>query len=267
MTKPITEVELRQLATQLRADVRGRKKRVPHSRAAKGSVDEAYALQRQYQQLLFEEGLGNIVGYKIALTSQAMQEMVGVDHPLAGAIFESALQTGNVQIALQDFQHLGLEFELAVKLKGSLGPIAGGHNVESVASAVGSIAPAFELVEDRDADYSNIDAYSLIAENCWNAGVIIGDYRADYDVANLALCATSLTVDGEMQDSAKVGDVMGHPFEVVAWVANLLLDQGRQLEAGMMVMTGSSMKTRFPTPGSHFQFNIDGVGSISTSTV
>lgn len=262
-SKTLSTEQVDQLARQLRAQVLAREKRVPHSRAKTGSVAEAYQVQRAYQRLLTDEGLGEIVGYKIALTSQTMQEMVGVNHPLAGAIFESVVEPGGGSIRLADFVRIGLEFEIAVKLKQDLGPRGGGHDIDSVAEAVASVAPAFELVEDRNADYDNIDAYSLIAENCWNAGVVVGDFTENYNVATFADTATTLELNGTAMDHSVVGDAMGHPFAVVAWVANLLLDQGRRLESGMIVMTGSSMKTRFPTTGDEFKFTVDGLGAVS----
>ena len=47
---------------------------------------------------------------------------------------------------------------------------------------------------------------------------------------------------------------MGHPFEAVAWVANLLNRRGRMLRSGMIVMTGSSITTKFPAPGDRVRF-------------
>ena len=70
--------------------------------------------------MLQADGRGDIVGYKIALTSKAMQQMCGVDQPLAGAIFSSVVQQSPAQISLADFQHVGVEFEVAVKLSADL---------------------------------------------------------------------------------------------------------------------------------------------------
>ncbi len=267
MSNSLSSEQIQRLAGELRAQVLGRERRVPHSRATEGTVAEAYAVQREYQQLLQAEGQGAIVGYKIALTSQAMQEMVGVDHPLAGALFQSALRRDGESVNLSDYGRLGLEFEIAVQLDRALGPRKGGHTIETVADAVRAVAPAFELVDDRNADYDKIDAYSLIAENCWNAGVIVGEFVTQFDAPGLPGLATSLTLNETATDQSLVGDVMGHPFEVVAWVANLLLGQGRQLEADMIVMTGSSMKTQFPVAGDEFVFSVDTLGSVAVSTV
>ena len=43
-----------------------------------------------------------------------------------------------------------------------------------MAPAVADAMPAFELIEDRNADYTHTEAASLIVENCWNSGVVVG---------------------------------------------------------------------------------------------
>ena len=49
----------------------------------------------------------------------------------------------------------------------------------------------------------------------------------------------------------------------MAWLANLLNGRGRMLDRGMIVMTGSSITTKFPAPGDRVRFAIDGLGEIS----
>ena len=56
---------------------------------------------------------------------------------------------------------------------------------------------------------------------------------------------------------------MGHPFEAVAWLANLLNRRGRRLERDMIVMTGSSITTKFPAPGDRVRFVIEGLGEAT----
>ena len=53
-------------------------------------LDDAYRIQDALHRLLAAAGRGEIAGWKIALTSKAMQQMTGVDQPAAGAIFSTA---------------------------------------------------------------------------------------------------------------------------------------------------------------------------------
>jgi 2-keto-4-pentenoate hydratase len=73
---------------------------------------------------------------------------------------------------------------------------------------------------------------------------------------------TRCWVNDQPAGEGKTGDAMGHPFEAAAWLANLLNRRGRTLERGMIVMTGSSITTKFPAPGDRVRFAIDGLGEV-----
>ena len=258
----LSQAEIEQAARRLFNETKLRLSRSRMPEADTGSIDDAYRVQEVLQQLLLQDGFGAIVGYKIALTSKAMQAMCGVDHPLAGAIFSSVVHQSPARLPLTQFIKLGVEFETAVKLGADLPAQAGPHTRTSVAAAVTACMPAFELVEDRNADYNNLEAFGLIADNCWNGGIVLGQPVSDWQSLDLENAATRLWLNGEPAGEGKVGDAMGHPFEVVAWVANLLNQSGKALQKDMIVMTGSSITTKFPKVGDQLRFAIDGMGEV-----
>jgi len=226
-------------------------------------LDDAYRIQDALHRLLAEAGRGEIVGWKIALTSKAMQQMTGVDQPAAGALFAKVVQPSGVRISLAGYHHLGAEFEVAVRLGDALPASGGPWTRASVADRVAACMPAFELVEDGDADYKTLDAFTLIAQNTWNGGVVLGPSVAAWRPVDLESAVTRCWINDRPQGQGKTGDAMGHPFEAVAWVANLLNRRGRQLDRGMIVMTGSSITTKFPAPGDRVRFAIDGLGEVT----
>jgi 2-keto-4-pentenoate hydratase len=79
---------------------------------------------------------------------------------------------------------------------------------------------------------------------------------------DLERAVTRCWIDDLPVGEGRTGDAMGHPLEAVAWLANLLNRRGRSLEAGMVVMTGSSITTRFPAAGDRIRFAIDGLGEV-----
>ncbi len=228
-----------------------------------GPLDDAYAIQDALHRLMADAGRGEIAGWKIALTSKAMQQMTGVDQPAAGAIFSTVVHPSPARIDLAAYHHLGVEFEVAVRLAEGLPPGGGPWTRASVAGRVAACVPAFELVEDGDADYKMLDAFTLIAQNTWNGGVVLGTAPADWRGVDLETAVTRCWINDQPGGQGKTGDAMGHPLEAVAWVANLLNRRGRQLERGMIVMTGSSITTKFPSPGDRVRFAIDGLGEIA----
>jgi 2-keto-4-pentenoate hydratase len=151
-------------------------------------------------------------------------------------------------------------------------PAAGApYTREQVAARVDACAPAFELVEDGQVDYDRIDAPTLVVDNCWNGGVLLGDWVEDDSAhwlgESFTSSATVLELGGEELDRGRVCDAMGHPLEAVAWVANLMARRGRQTAEGTFVMTGSSGRTVFPEAGTHARSRVEGLGQVSATIV
>lgn len=229
-------------------------------------LDDAYRIQDALHRLLTEAGRGEIAGWKIALTSTAMQRMTGVDQPAAGALFSTAVHPSPARVDLAAYHHLGVEFEVAVRLAEDLPASAGPWTRASVAGRVAACLPAFELVEDGEADYTALDAFTLIAQNTWNGGVVLGAPVTAWRGIDLETAPTRCWINEQPAGQGKTGDAMGHPLEAVAWVANLLNRRGRRLERGMLVLTGSSITTKFPAPGDRVRFAIDGLGEVVLET-
>ena len=217
------------------------------------SLENAYLVQDAFIDIMLSRG-EQIVGWKVALTSKAMQEFCGVDHPLSGAIFRSRVDESPSQVSLNAHRHLGLECEIAVRVGKDLEPGAEPHTKESVIDAVDTCYPAFELIEDRDADYDAPNPFDSVSENAWNAGVVLGASIGNWKELDLVETPTVLEVNGEVLGSGRTGDALGHPFEAVAWLANHLNSRNRSLRAGEFVMTGSTVITYFPAAGDQVNF-------------
>ena len=230
---------------------------------APASLSEAYDVQDEVHRLFREAGWGELAGHKIALTSQAVQELCGVDQPAGGAIFARTVHRSPATVRMADFMHLGLEFELGVRLGGDLPASGAPYTRASVAAAVGACMPAFELIEDRGADYGDLDAASILTDKCWCGGVVLGPEMTGWRELDLTTTPVALVWNGETIDQGVTGAAMGHPFEGLAWLANLLAGRGRAMQAGEIVITGSALRTRFPETGDEITYHIAGLGEAS----
>src|SRR5262249_4638665 len=139
---------------------------------APSSIDEAYAAQEALATL-WEPRLGPVAGRKIATTTRIMQEVMGIDHPCGGLIFASRIHRAPATITKADYVNVRIECELAVRLGRDLPGEPAGYTRASVRPAIGQIMAAFELIEDRKADYKSTSALSLIADNAWNGGRLL----------------------------------------------------------------------------------------------
>jgi 2-oxo-3-hexenedioate decarboxylase/2-keto-4-pentenoate hydratase len=236
---------------------RARYQNLPEAIAPR-TVAEAYAAQAELCKL-WTPRLGPVAGLKIATTTKVMQALMGIDHPCMGTIYASCVHASPATIAKGDFINVRVECELAVRLGRGLPRAAAPYTRESVRAAVSHIMAAFELIEDRHADYKATRALSLIADNAWNGGIVIGQERPLPAGMELDGIAGMLQSNGRVTERGKTDDPMG----ALAWLANNAVECGRPLGAGMVVITGSVIPTVDIAPGERLDFTLDGVGETT----
>ena len=229
------------------------------------SLEEGYRVQHLLNRRFAEAGRGAPAGYKVGLTSEAIQTMYGSDQPISGVVFETAVHRSPARIALANYARLGIEFELAVEVGSAFRPEDAPFARGDAAARIAACMPAFELIEDRHADHDDVDALSILADNAWCAGVVLGPRRTDWRALDLAGTPVSLRVNDDPPASALTGAAMGNPLNSLVWLANQLASRGTSLEAGMIVMTGSTLATRFPAAGDRFVYEIQGLGAVEAT--
>lgn len=223
------------------------------------TVADAYDIQDKYVALLAREN-GEPAGYKVGLTSATMQAFCGIDHPIAGVVLGSRVHRSPGKARRADFGRLGLEFEIAVRIKSDIPVTDKPFTAEAIAPHIGGVCAAIELVDDRAADYANLDVRSLVADNSWNAGIVLSEFRSPWP--DLAPLLGRATRNGDLIGEGFGRDILGHPFNSAAWLATHLAARGTALRAGQVVMTGSVMKTIFPDQDAHYRFEIEGLGAV-----
>lgn len=233
-------------------------------RLAPRSVEDAYAIQEALRRLRAAT-LGPVAGHKVALTSTVMQKMVGFDSPFAGPLHSAIIHRSPAKLRLADYIHLGIECELAATLGADLPAMKAPYTRSQVAEAVDTLMPAFELVDDRYTDYTQISSLilTLIADNAWNAGIVLGAPVRNWHSLDLAAIRGVLKLNGAVAGEGYGRDVLGHPFDALAWLINTLAGQGRSMTKGMVVMTGSMIATQFVSPGDALNFSLDDLGELS----
>jgi 2-keto-4-pentenoate hydratase len=260
----IDEPKVERIATQI-FEAHARRARFERLRGelAPSSLDEAYAVQDAVHRKFTAAGWGELGGHKIALTSRAVQELCGVDQPAGGANFARTIHTSPATLRIGDFMRLGLEFELGLRLGRDLPPTGAPYDRASVAPAVATCMAAFELIEDRNADYADLDAASILTDKCWCGGVVLGPEIPDWHHLDLASLPVELVGDGKVIERGTTGAVMGHPFEALAWLANHHAARDRGMSAGEIVITGSALRTRFPDAGDAITYRIASLGEVA----
>ena len=258
-----TQAEIRAVAERRFAEHRDREVYSPLGAMMLDSIDEGYQAMEKLVELW--QGRGPIGGYKIALTSKPIQELCGVDQPCGGYVFRETIHQSPANLSLGDFNGLALEFELAVRLASDIPAEAAPFDAERIREYVGACYPAFELIDDRRADYATLDAISMLADNIWCGGVVLGPEVTDCQDFDMAATPVHLTWNGKKAEDSVTGAAMGSPMISLAWLANLAAERGWPMRKDMIVITGSTLATKHPKPGDHAAYTIEGMGTVEVS--
>jgi 2-keto-4-pentenoate hydratase len=235
---------------------------MPAALAPRG-IEEAYAVQDAFVARKARD-CGDVAGHKIALTTSRMRALVGLDAPIAGRLHARQLVRGPASVRAADYGRLVVEFEIAARMRSDLPPTSAPYSIEQVAAAVGTVMPAFELADDRNADYATLAARGLemAADNAWAEGVVLGEPTADWRDIDLAALRGTASINGTAVGEGQGADSMGHPFAALAWVASHLAGRGQALRAGDIVITGSLVTSKFPRSGDRLRFDAGALGAV-----
>ena len=139
----------------------------PHTEA------EGYRIQRAVHDLLLPQ-FGARAGYKIGCTSAVMQQYLNIPHPCSGGVFERGVFDSGARLRAKDFVRVGVECEIAVQLARDLAPSLAPFTADSVAPAIEAYLPAIEIVDDRYVDWQTLGAPTLVADDFFAAGCVLG---------------------------------------------------------------------------------------------
>ena len=172
-----------------------------------------------------------------------MQEYLDIPHPCGGSVFARGVHQSGVSLRHADFVRVGVECEIAVRLARDLAPSAAPFTADAVAQAVEAYLPAIEIVDDRYVDWQTLGAPTLVADDFFAAGCVLGKPVARSAAPDLLDVVGRALVNGDEAGRGTGADVLGHPHHALAWLANHLAAGGKGLRAGQIVLTGSLVKT------------------------
>ncbi len=207
-------------------------------------------------------GLGPVAGHKIGCTTKVMQEFLRIPNPCAGGVFANTIYQTPATIPHASFLHVGVECEIVVRLAADLIGQNAPFTAQSVSDAVECLMVGMEIVDDRYVDYKSLDTPTLIADDFFDAGCVLGTPVHDWRKLDITALMGTTRINGTEVGHGCGADVMGHPFNALAWLANSLAQRGRGLRAGEFVFTGSVVETKWLNRGDRVAMEIDGLGAV-----
>jgi len=225
---------------------------------------EGYRVQRAVHDLMLPAS-GALVGYKIGCTSKVMQEYLDIPHPCGGGVFARGVHESGVALQAADFVRVGVECEIAVRLARDLSPSEEPFTAEWVMEAIEAYMPAIEIVDDRYQQWETLGAPTLIADDFFAAGCVLGAPRPRNAAPDLLKVAGRTLINGKETGRGTGADVLGHPHQALAWLANHLASEGKGLHAGQIVLTGSLVKTVWLNARDRVVMELEGLGRVEAN--
>ena len=222
---------------------------------------EGYAVQSALLRASGETGFG----WKIAATSTAGQQHIGVGGPLAGRLVASRRRASGDTVSLEGNTMRVAEAEFAFRIGRDLRADRSGRPlaVDEVMSAVQAIHLAIEVPNSRLADFATAGEAQLIAEFACACFVVLGDdVAADWRALDLSRHAVTVRRNDAVVATGSGANVLGDPRIALTWLANELTSQGLFLAAGDVVITGTSVVPVPVSPGDVITCDFGVLGAV-----
>jgi 2-keto-4-pentenoate hydratase len=255
----LTEEQRAEVADRLRVAERERAPIPPLTETHPG-IDAVDAYEIQLINIRRRLAAGGVVhGHKVGLSSEAMQQMMGVDEPDYGHLLADMALRPDEPVPVDRYCYPRVEVETGFVLGADL---PGEDCTEAdVLAATERVVPAIELIDSRIADW-RIRLADTIADNASSAGYVIGEGVAPGGLDLTAIEAT-LHRDGEFVVAGRSDAVLGDPVVAVAWLARKVASFGVRLHAGHVILPGSCTRAIDVARGQTFTADFTELGSVS----
>lgn len=230
-------------------------------------MDDAYAIQNEIYRAKIAQGR-KVIGWKIGLTSKAMQYALNIDIPDSGILFDDMLFAHGAVVPAGRFIQPRIEAEIAFVLKAPLG----GADVtrDDVLAATDFVAPSIEILDTRiqrmDVNTGRTrKVFDTISDNAANAGIVLGPQRHAVDAVDLRWVGAITSRNGEVEETGLGAGVLNNPVESVVWLARRMAQYGQSIEPGQIILSGSFIRPVECPSGAHIHADFGTFGEVEIS--
>lgn len=229
------------------------------------TMDDAYSIQGEWVRQKLARGRV-AKGWKIGLTSKAMQQALNINIPDSGVLLDDMFFDDGGTIPKSRFIQPRVEAEIAFVMQR---PLAGPNvSAADVMAATEYVAPSLEILDTR---IVRIDTptkktrtiFDTISDNAANAGIVLGRQRHRPDGFDLRWAGAIVSRNGEVEETGLGAGVLNDPALGIAWLANRLAQYGQSIAAGDVVLSGSFIRPVEAPPGSLIEADFGPFGHVS----
>ena len=227
-------------------------------------MDDAYAVQAAIMRAKLAAGR-RVIGWKIGLTSKAMQYALNIDIPDSGVLFDDMAFESGRTVPAGRFIQPRIEAEIAFVMARPLG----GADVtrDDVLAATDHVAPSLEILDTRikrkdPASGAARTVFDTISDNAANAGVVLGPARHAVDAFDLRWVGAVVMREGEVEETGLGAGVLNDPVESVVWLARRMAQYGQNIAPGEVILSGSFIRPVECPPGSQIRADFGAFGGV-----
>ena len=226
------------------------------------TVEDSYRIQEMFLEHRFAEGR-TIRGYKVGLTSKAMQEMTGSTEPDYSAMTDDLFLPEDTPIPHSDFFRPMIEIEIAFVMKEALkGP---GILPVDVIRATDFVLPSIEIVDFRVGPGPGMTVTDTVADLAACGAAVLGSNPRRLDQIDIRRVHGQMLINGDVVQEGYSSAVLGSPVTSVAWLANKLSEFGVTFEPGHTILTGSFVRAMPVKSGDTVVARFDnGLGDVTS---
>lgn len=264
----MTPEEIEAAARQLReAEVTGVQCALLSLTHPEMTLDEAYAVQAAFVAMKQAAGARRI-GWKIGLTSRAMQQALGIDTPDSGVLLDDMLFPDEAAIPEGRFIQPRVEAEIAFVMKA---PLAGTAVTRAdVLATTDYVSPALEILDTRirriDPETGRARIITdTVSDNAANAGIVLGAARHGVEAVDLRWVGAILKRDGVVEETGLGAGVLDDPVTGILWLVHRLARYGQGIAAGEVLLSGSFIRPVEAPSGSRFEADFGAFGHVGVT--
>lgn len=230
------------------------------------TMDDAYAIQSAWVQMKIAAG-DPVIGWKIGLTSKAMQAALQIDIPDSGVLLQSMRFDNGTVVPRGRFIQPRIEAEIAFVMAKN---VAADATPADILAATDYIAPALEILDTRITRKDPITGrmrtvFDTISDNAANGGIVMGDPIPDFRHRDLRWIGAIVSCNGEVEETGLGAGVLGDPLVSLEWLIRRLTTYGQTIRKGEVVLSGSFIRPIEAPSGSHIIGDFGSAGLVSIS--
>lgn len=226
-------------------------------------IEQAYAIQEINTQKALDAG-ARLVGRKIGLTSLAVQQQLGVDQPDFGMLFADMEYVDGAEIDSSKLISPKAEGEIAFVLGKDISHAD--VTLAELMRAVEYVLPALEIVDSAIEDWK-ITITDTVADNASAASYVLGKNPTRLQNLDLSLEGMILRKNHQLAAMGVGAACLGNPLDACLWLARTMVEVGRPLQAGDVLLSGALGPMVPVQAGDHLQLRLTRLGEVSCQFV